>query len=304
MKRASEIHPDSKYGNHRERERDSRISMSLATTTTLVRRLGPTKRRRSILFSTAPAGQQRRAGSRLVAPSWHLPAAAGTTLLYSSYYYQTQQNVHYAPLVSQCEEAASSASVVVPPPVTHGVPWDKASLKQKIQRAWRLGKRLVKLSVTLAPVALLYPFYRMLSDSSSSTSSSSSSNGDPEDERDLQHVMIFQHHDDDNSNNKGFRGWYLRMCLRCVEHSGAAIIKFTQWAGSRPDLFGHDFCAVFSTLQDNTTPHRWRHTAQMMREAFGRDWRERIELSEILGSGCIGQGKDKHTSSHALLIHL
>ena len=83
--------------------------------------------------------------------------------------------------------------------------------------------------------------------------------------------------------------WYLRVCLQCVEASGAAVIKLMQWAGSRPDLFGHDFCAVFSQLQDSTTPHSFRHTCRVMAEAYGDDWQSKIQLGEILGSGCIGQ---------------
>ena len=84
-------------------------------------------------------------------------------------------------------------------------------------------------------------------------------------------------------------GWYLRMCLRCVEWSGAAVIKLMQWAGSRPDMFGHDFCSVFSQLQDNTTPHAYAHTVRMMEDAYGQDWQTKIRLDKLIGSGCIGQ---------------
>jgi hypothetical protein len=63
-----------------------------------------------------------------------------------------------------------------------------------------------------------------------------------------------------------------------------------QWASSRPDIFGEAFCARFSQLQDNTTPHSWEHTKRIMREAYGIDWEQKIQLNELLGSGCIGQG--------------
>lgn len=46
---------------------------------------------------------------------------------------------------------------------------------------------------------------------------------------------------------------------------------------------------MFSQLQDNTTPHAWKHTERSLREAYGDDWRDRIQVKEIIGSGCIGQ---------------
>ncbi|KAL3929891.1 MAG: hypothetical protein SGARI_004631 [Bacillariaceae sp.] len=54
-------------------------------------------------------------------------------------------------------------------------------------------------------------------------------------------------------------------------------------------MFGSEFCAVFSQLQDDTTPHAWKHTEQALKEAYGEDWQEHVELGNILGSGCIAQ---------------
>jgi aarF domain-containing kinase len=132
-------------------------------------------------------------------------------------------------------------------------------------------KRLLKLSITLAPVIFFYPIALLLNDQKTS-------------DADAHDILIAQHEE-----VKGFQGWYLRLCLTCVEHSGAAVIKLMQWAGSRPDLFGHDFCSVFSALQDHTTPHSWSHTVRILEEAFGKDWEQRIKLGDIIGSGCIGQ---------------
>jgi aarF domain-containing kinase len=42
-------------------------------------------------------------------------------------------------------------------------------------------------------------------------------------------------------------------------------------------------------LQDDTTPHAWKHTHRAMRLAYGDEWQSRIQLHEIIGSGCIGQ---------------
>lgn len=79
------------------------------------------------------------------------------------------------------------------------------------------------------------------------------------------------------------------MCLRSVERAGAAVVKLMQWASSRPDLFGMQFANIFSKLQDHTTPHAWTHTCRKMTEAYGEDWEKKIQIGEVIGSGCIGQ---------------
>ena len=145
-------------------------------------------------------------------------------------------------------------------------------LRAKARRAWRMLVRFLKLSLTLAPVTLFYPFLSLTSVK--------------KEDEDAQDLVLAVNNEEALG---GFLGWYLRMCLACVERSGAAVIKLMQWAGSRPDLFGREFCSVFSQLQDNTTPHGWKHTVKVLKEAFGDNWEEKIRLHEIVGSGCIGQ---------------
>lgn len=142
-------------------------------------------------------------------------------------------------------------------------------LYRKVLTAFRLWTRFIKLLIALTPVFALYPIQRL-----------SNTAKEHQDAHDL--VL-------DAKQVEGPLGWYLQLCLYCVEWSGAAVIKLMQWAGSRPDLFGQDFCAVFSRLQDDTTPHSWRHTERVMREAYGNDWQEHIRLGQVIGSGCIGQ---------------
>ena len=142
--------------------------------------------------------------------------------------------------------------------------------RRKILKAFRLWRRFVELLFTLAPVAALYPLQRLL--------------GPKKSNENVHDILLL-----DTKEVDGPLGWYLRLCLYCVEWSGAAVIKLMQWAGSRPDLFGHDFCSVFSRLQDDTTPHSWRHTERVMREAYGDDWKDEIHLGNVIGSGCIGQ---------------
>ena len=167
---------------------------------------------------------------------------------------------------SQCEVELSSfsneVSVIELP--------EKQNLWRKVQRALRMIRRILKLTLTLAPIVLLYPIQYTLHPKSEG--------------EDAQDVVL-----EKVELPKGFVGWYYRMCLYCVEWSGAACIKFTQWAGSRPDMFGREFCAVFSQLQDDTTPHAWKYTERALREAYGDDWHKKIHLGEILGSGCIAQ---------------
>eukprot|EP00590_Aulacoseira_subarctica_P006924 CAMPEP_0172418368 /NCGR_PEP_ID=MMETSP1064-20121228/4876_1 /TAXON_ID=202472 /ORGANISM="Aulacoseira subarctica , Strain CCAP 1002/5" /LENGTH=409 /DNA_ID=CAMNT_0013157281 /DNA_START=40 /DNA_END=1269 /DNA_ORIENTATION=+ len=57
----------------------------------------------------------------------------------------------------------------------------------------------------------------------------------------------------------------------------------------RPDMFGERFCERFRRLQDSTTPHSWKHTENVLTQAYGPDWKQKVQLHEILGSGCIGQ---------------
>ena len=85
---------------------------------------------------------------------------------------------------------------------------------------------------------------------------------------------------------------WLSLVVFGVECSGAAVVKLFQWASSRPDMFGDSFCSVFKKLQDNTSPHSFRHTKAVLASSFGKNWENLIEIDErspILGSGCIGQ---------------
>lgn len=144
---------------------------------------------------------------------------------------------------------------------------------ETLKKYWRMWRRLLTLAFHLTPVVAFYPILLAMNQRK------------PEDV-DVQQFVLSNK---DEEEHGGFMQWYLNMCLRCVEASGAAVIKLMQWAGSRPDMFGHDFCAVFSKLQDETTPHPWSHTEMVLRNAFGNQWNQRVQMGELLGSGCIGQ---------------
>jgi len=137
--------------------------------------------------------------------------------------------------------------------------------------------RTAQLLLTFAPLAALYPVAKILK------SLGLGGGGGGKDE-DLAKALGSANPDD-----SGVADWYLRLCLWCVESSGAAVIKLMQWASSRPDMFGERFCEVFGKLQDSTTPHAWRHTEEALRNAYGEEWTDKIRLGKVLGSGCIGQ---------------
>lgn len=153
----------------------------------------------------------------------------------------------------------------------------------KIRRSIRVLLRLLGLSFSLAAVALLYPIFLIAQESHENLK-----------HQDAQDILLWVKEQDQKQQSNSewkakVRRFYFEVCLKCAERSGAVVIKLMQWAGSRPDLFGQDFCSVFSRLQDHTTPHPWKHTEQLMKAAYGDDWEERIQLGDILGSGCIGQ---------------
>lgn len=95
--------------------------------------------------------------------------------------------------------------------------------------------------------------------------------------------------------------------LWSIQQASPTIIKFTQWASSRRDLFDDEFCDRFQAVQADGTHHSMKVTEQILAEAYGPDWRERIELEdEVVGAGCMaqvyggflknGQGRGQHVA--------
>ncbi|XP_066218987.1 uncharacterized aarF domain-containing protein kinase 2 isoform X2 [Saccopteryx leptura] len=84
---------------------------------------------------------------------------------------------------------------------------------------------------------------------------------------------------------------WLLLLLKATESSGPTYIKLGQWASTRRDLFSEAFCAQFSKLHIQVTPHPWAHTALVLQQAFGEDWGKVLcfEKREPVGSGCVAQ---------------
>uniref|UniRef100_A0A8C6W4Q0 AarF domain containing kinase 2 n=1 Tax=Nannospalax galili TaxID=1026970 RepID=A0A8C6W4Q0_NANGA len=89
----------------------------------------------------------------------------------------------------------------------------------------------------------------------------------------------------------GFSTLWLHLLLKATESSGPTYIKLGQWAGTRHDLFSEAFCAVFSKLHVQVTPHPWAFTEYLLQQAFGKDWGRLLffETQEPVGSGCVAQ---------------
>ena len=85
-------------------------------------------------------------------------------------------------------------------------------IKKKAVKAFRMLVRVAKLLVALAPVAALYPMRLLLSSGS-------------ENEKEDAHTTALQ---EKKEVSNAMLGWYLRICLRSAEWSGAAVIKLLQ----------------------------------------------------------------------------
>ncbi|EGV94235.1 uncharacterized aarF domain-containing protein kinase 2 isoform X2 [Cricetulus griseus] len=89
----------------------------------------------------------------------------------------------------------------------------------------------------------------------------------------------------------GLSTLWLHLLLKATETSGPTYIKLGQWASTRRDLFSEAFCAQFSKLHVQVTPHPWAHTECLLRQAFGEDWGSLLffDTQQPVGSGCVAQ---------------
>ncbi|XP_035424460.1 uncharacterized aarF domain-containing protein kinase 2 [Cygnus atratus] len=89
----------------------------------------------------------------------------------------------------------------------------------------------------------------------------------------------------------GLGALWLRLLRRAAEAAGPTCVKLGQWASTRRDLFSEAFCDEFSKLHVEVSPHPWGHTDELLRKAFGEDWRRvlKFQSQEPVGSGCVAQ---------------
>ncbi|KAL4443762.1 hypothetical protein ABPG75_011499 [Micractinium tetrahymenae] len=82
-----------------------------------------------------------------------------------------------------------------------------------------------------------------------------------------------------------------KLLLGACRRSGAAFIKWGQWASTREDIFPQDFCRVLSELHDRAPVHSERETRRLVESALGGPL-EQLFLSfesRPLASGSIAQ---------------
>jgi ABC1 atypical kinase-like domain len=270
--------------------------------------MGTTPRR---LFPPVPTTATRRFW---YLDSQHFSRIATSSFWISSYYYGTTIGK------TKCEDMILSP----PPPeqqqqqqqqqqraISLSSSWNEhdpsssTTTTDKVVRYWRMLKRIIKLTITLSPIVVLYPFFllgryrrnknkqkQIQNDDSAltTTTTTTTENNDV-----INHSILcrIQAEEDEMMMKNEWNHWYYQVCLYCVECSGACVIKLMQWASSRPDLFGNDFCSIFHKLQDNTIPHSWQHTEQLLIQYYGPNYHEFIQIPKqqksIIGSGCIGQ---------------
>ncbi|KAI5947981.1 putative aarF domain-containing protein kinase 2 [Manis javanica] len=97
---------------------------------------------------------------------------------------------------------------------------------------------------------------------------------------------------------------WLHLLLKATETSGPTYIKLGQWASTRRDLFSEAFCAHFSKLHVQVTPHPWTHTEHFLQQSFGKDWGKVLcfDKQEPVGSGCVAQVYKAHANPAFLEI--
>lgn len=74
-----------------------------------------------------------------------------------------------------------------------------------------------------------------------------------------------------------------------TQQAGPTVVKLAQWASSRDDRFPAEFCQRFSRLQSSARAHGWRHTEKALEKALGAEWRQYLQIDDLIGSGCAAQ---------------
>jgi len=121
----------------------------------------------------------------------------------------------------------------------------------KIERVWMSAKRIFSLGALAAPFVVLYPLSLV-------------------------------------SNT--VQQWSWDYALWGIEKAGPTLIKLTQWATTRQDLFSPEFCLHFGKLRDETVGHSFAETQKILEEELGVDHARLLDMeTKPIGSGCIAQ---------------
>ena len=82
--------------------------------------------------------------------------------------------------------------------------------------------------------------------------------------------------------------WW-EIALRVVESMGPTFIKLAQWAATRQDIFPKAMTQRFTRLHTSCPSHALRHTEDVLHRSIGPDWKQRLTLGPLVGSGCVAQ---------------
>uniref|UniRef100_A0A8B9W145 AarF domain containing kinase 2 n=1 Tax=Bos mutus grunniens TaxID=30521 RepID=A0A8B9W145_BOSMU len=164
-------------------------------------------------------------------------------------------------LVSTCEDIGEGASESVRRQTTSWSDLAKNGPLERVPPEGRLGWLLLHVRIWLRAGALLVKFFPLL----------------------LLYPLTYL--------APSVSSLWLHLLLKATETSGPTYIKLGQWASTRRDLFSEAFCAQFSRLHVQVSPHPWTHTEHILRQAFGEDWGRVLcfEKQEPVGSGCVAQ---------------
>ena len=125
----------------------------------------------------------------------------------------------------------------------------------KLERVWAAGSRICNLALLASPLAVLVPLAYL----------------------------------GGSESRAAHYAW--EYAIWSIEKAGPTLIKLTQWATTRNDLFPQTFVSKFARLQDETRGHSWKDTERILEESFGKDVHDLLEFDEQkpIGSGCIAQ---------------
>ena len=68
------------------------------------------------------------------------------------------------------------------------------------------------------------------------------------------------------------------MIVCSISKTGAALIKWGQWAATRPDMFPEELCGVLSMLHSFAPTHSFKFSKKVIEKATGKP------LSEVFDS--------------------
>jgi len=87
------------------------------------------------------------------------------------------------------------------------------------------------------------------------------------------------------------RAMVWKFLLLGITSSGAALIKWGQWAATREDLFPTDLCLTLSSLHDDAPKHSFRRSRRQIEREFGCDMYDIFDFfeEEPVASGSIAQ---------------